>query len=127
MLKYALINNNKVENIIVIDSSDFIEQIKDSYQHIEFIGNENTTRDVAIGYMWDGSKIFEDPDIVAQREREEQKDTPEEDLYKYIQSLKEKPESELTEEENEIIKYIQSLKEKPESELTEEEKSVLAI
>jgi adenylate kinase family enzyme len=126
MLKYALINNNKVENIIVVDSSDFIEQLKGSYQHIEFIGDENISRDIAIGYLWDGSSFFEDPAIVSQRE-EDQKKIEKERFDNYIKTLKEKPESELTEEEKEIIKYIQSLKEKPESELTEEEKSVLAI
>ena len=97
MLKYALINNNKVENIIVTESTDFIEIVKNSHQHVEFVGDDNNSKDIQIGYLWDGSKFFEDPIIVQQREEQQKK------FEEYINSLKEKPSEELTEEEKGIL------------------------
>lgn len=97
MLKYAIINNNRVENIITCESTDFVEHIKLSCQHIEFVGDDNNSKDIQIGYLWDGSKFFEDPIIVQQREEQQKK------FEEYINSLKEKPAEELTEEEKIIL------------------------
>lgn len=70
MLKYALISNGKVENIIVLESTDLIEIIKHQYQHIEFVGDENNSKDIHIGYLYENGKFFEDPVIIEQRQKE---------------------------------------------------------
>lgn len=105
MLKYALINNNKVENVIVCDSTDFVEMIKSQYQYVEFIGNDDNSKDVQMGYIWDGSTFFEDPEIVRQRQILEEKSK--EELEKYIQTLKEKDPNDLMEEERRFLEEME--------------------
>lgn len=101
MLKYALIYNNRVQNVIVVEDSSFLDQIKHQYQHVEFIGTDTDSKDVQIGYVWDGSTFFEDPEIVRLRELREQKIAEEKE--KYIQKLKEKNPTELTEQEKAFL------------------------
>ena len=54
-MEYALIKNNKVENVIVADS-EFISLISGEWDHIERIGTPTEqTIGVGIGWGWNGS------------------------------------------------------------------------
>lgn len=109
MLKYALIFNNRVQNIIVVDDPSFLDKLPHQYQHVEFIGTDTDSKDVQIGYIWDGSTFFEDPEIVRLRGLREQKIAEEKE--KYIQKLKEKNSDELTEQEKIFLEQEQKLEE----------------
>lgn len=99
MLKYAIVNNNKVENIIVCESVEFIEQIKPLHQHVEFVGDENNSKNIQVGFVWDGSKFFEDPELM--RIIKESK----KEFDDYIESLKLKPD--LTDSEKQLIEIME--------------------
>nr|QMP83302.1 MAG: hypothetical protein [Caudoviricetes sp.] len=58
-----------------------------------------------MGYIWDGSTFFEDPEIVRQRQILEEKSK--EKLEKYIQTLKEKDPNDLMEEEKLFLEEME--------------------
>ena len=59
-MQYALINNNKVENIIVADQ-EFIDSISNQYQHIESL-EQPSENNVGIGWSWDQAIGFTPPE-----------------------------------------------------------------
>lgn len=59
-MQYALINNNKVENIIVADQ-EFIDSIPNQYQHIESL-EQPSENNVGIGWSWDQAIGFTPPE-----------------------------------------------------------------
>ena len=59
-MQYALINNNKVENIIVADQ-EFIDSISNQYQHIESL-EQPSENNVGIGWSWNQAMGFTQPD-----------------------------------------------------------------
>lgn len=58
-MNYALIKNNKVENIIVADE-EFVALIADQWDHIELI-NQDGGQIPGIDWTWDGFKFIEPP------------------------------------------------------------------
>lgn len=60
-MNYALIKNNKVENIIVADF-DFVQMILPDWQHIEPIDSQaEMTLSVGIGWSWTAQDGFTPP------------------------------------------------------------------
>ena len=58
-MQYALINNNKVENIIVADQ-EFIDAISNQYQHIESL-DQPEEHNIGIGWSWSQNEGFSVP------------------------------------------------------------------
>ena len=58
-MQYALINNNKVENIIVADQ-EFIDAISDQYQHIESLDQPGELN-IGVGWSWSQNGGFSAP------------------------------------------------------------------
>mgnify|MGYP000125491150 CR=1 FL=1 len=58
-MQYALINNNKVENIIVADQ-EFIDDISNQYQHIESLDQPGELN-IGIGWSWSQNGGFSAP------------------------------------------------------------------
>lgn len=58
-MQYALINNNKVENIIVADQ-EFIDAISDQYQHIESLDQPGELN-IGVGWSWSQNGGFSPP------------------------------------------------------------------
>lgn len=58
-MQYALIINNKVENIIVADQ-EFIDTISNQYQHIESL-DQPGEHDIGVGWSWSQNEGFSAP------------------------------------------------------------------
>ena len=58
-MQYALINNNKVENIIVADQ-EFIDDISNQYQHIESL-DQPGEHNIGVGWSWSQNGGFSAP------------------------------------------------------------------
>jgi hypothetical protein len=59
-MQYALINNNKVENIIVADQ-EFIDAISNQYQHIESL-DQPGEHNIGVGWSWNQNDGFYAPE-----------------------------------------------------------------
>lgn len=58
-MQYALINNNKVENVIVADQ-EFIDDISNQYQHIESLDQPGELN-IGVGWSWSQNDGFSPP------------------------------------------------------------------
>ena len=59
-MRYALIENNKVKNVILADE-EFISNMTETYQHIEDLDNLPLGDKISAGWGWDPSGFTEPP------------------------------------------------------------------
>ncbi len=59
-MRYALIENNKVKNVILADE-EFILNMTETYQHIEALDNQPLGDKISTGWGWDPSGFTEPP------------------------------------------------------------------
>lgn len=59
-MRYALIENNKVKNVILADE-EFISNMTETYQHIEDLDNHPLGDRISAGWGWDPSGFTEPP------------------------------------------------------------------
>ena len=59
-MRYALIENNKVKNVILADE-EFISNMTETFQHIEALDNHPLGNKISAGWGWDPSGFTEPP------------------------------------------------------------------
>jgi hypothetical protein len=59
-MRYALIENNKVKDVILADE-EFISNMTETYQHIEDLNNHPLGNIISTGWGWDPSGFTEPP------------------------------------------------------------------
>lgn len=59
-MRYALIENNKVKNVILADE-EFVSNMTETYQHIEALDNHPLGNIISAGWGWDPSGFTEPP------------------------------------------------------------------
>lgn len=103
--KYALVNDNIVQNIMVCENEEVIKLISSEYQYIVPIKNNDF---VAINHIYKGGKFEENPSEILKREKENKLIF--ESFRANIIKIKETKPEELTDEQKDFLKFIEHTK-----------------